>query len=442
VRVSTLIFSKRKLKKALGSAILLIAGLWICAPGDGAAYCPANYTESAHGSSGYGVQRRAGTSSADYARGNCAHCHEQHGSIDGVSNFGPYPFGLFAPSNPTSQTDNFCFQCHCNPAGSIQAGMIPNYDYGRTFGGGADMSDNIKDAFNFGQPNRHWNTGSSHNLQYIRNGFRGISEGNWVTSATNACRICHDPHTAQRNRIVRIISEPCNQPPGTPRGGVETALYHPASVLVGKPRSLWGDEIHSGDREMQSELGIGVYQAPFRADSGYEPAGDNISDGSNMPNYNSFCLGCHKYAIPSGYTDADPNTTGGTRALFAIEWGATGNYHGGRNGFPKSSDGPSGPCLYGSLKPPYQNALDENYVLACTDCHEPHGSRSAFLLRTVVNGKQVPPIEQWLGGTDSSAKFEFCTACHELTIPCGDHSTTDPSACGVAYCHDHSEDTF
>jgi hypothetical protein len=49
------------------------------------------YTSSAHGDSACGVSRRG---TWQYGRGHCAHCHEQHASIDGE---GPEPDGN-APS--------------------------------------------------------------------------------------------------------------------------------------------------------------------------------------------------------------------------------------------------------------------------------------------------------------------------------------------------------
>jgi len=42
------------------------------------------YLDSAHGNSSYGVKRSI-TKLSDYARGNCAHCHEMHASIGGLS---------------------------------------------------------------------------------------------------------------------------------------------------------------------------------------------------------------------------------------------------------------------------------------------------------------------------------------------------------------------
>ena len=51
------------------------------------------YLDSAHGSSAYGVNRDR-TAAVGYATGNCAHCHEQHGSIDGAV-LGPHEYLVF-----------------------------------------------------------------------------------------------------------------------------------------------------------------------------------------------------------------------------------------------------------------------------------------------------------------------------------------------------------
>ena len=62
------------------------------------------YLDSAHGNSSYGVKRSI-TELSDYARGNCAHCHEMHASIGGAepepASGSASPFCLFA--------DNFRF---------------------------------------------------------------------------------------------------------------------------------------------------------------------------------------------------------------------------------------------------------------------------------------------------------------------------------------------
>src|SRR4030042_3322468 len=100
-------------------------------------YYKAKYTESAHGNnpSGAGVNRSATSieTGFGYSKGNCTHCHEQHASIGGGEpspTGGPDQFSLFAPMNATSQTTNFCFQCH-KGIGSVQYGFLTNHTYSK-----------------------------------------------------------------------------------------------------------------------------------------------------------------------------------------------------------------------------------------------------------------------------------------------------------------------
>ena len=79
------------------------------------------YLNSAHGNTSYGVNR-IDTFNLGYSKANCAHCHEQHASINGSEpnpvNGNPSPYLLFA-NNFTSQSENFCFYCH-KGSGSVQ----------------------------------------------------------------------------------------------------------------------------------------------------------------------------------------------------------------------------------------------------------------------------------------------------------------------------------
>jgi hypothetical protein len=315
--------------------------------------------------------------------------------------------------------------------------MVENKNYGSTFGGGTaggntENPTNIKAAFNYGLPNQASTTGSSHNLHKMRTWL--INGGAWLTTDNNACLACHDHHLAQQNRKAD---------PHPSFGGVKTAVRR---IIDGGSNTAnqWGDEpaITSLNNEMISDYLNNYYQAPYYGDISadnwevsYEPAGDGTSDGSNLPNFNYFCLDCHKYSVPSSKTDADPDWLGG-RALRAINWGINGDAHGGRAQSP-DEDLSCTPPVYGSLKPPYDDA-DKNYVLACTDCHEPHGSRNVFLLRTHVNGKDLSayaPIEA-LTPMESEGFYEFCTACHEINFACGPH-WQNPYSWGCAYCHAH-----
>jgi len=271
--------------------------------------------------------------------------------------------------------------------------MIENRDYGSTFGGGTPNSTSIKDAFAFGKPVGTWDDGSSHRLKYLRNWPNGKAWAPWVTADTNACVICHDPHHAQKNTGVdpHLL------------GGVMTAVRR---ITDGgnSTSNQWGDEplVTSGLAEMMSDH-TAKYQAPFRADSGYEPKADSIiQNGSNLPNVVTFCLDCHLREVPETKTDA-PNRQHPQLNLIAIDWGPSGDQMGEAHS-PGHGNGDVG----GALKAPYTADGNGNgdYVLSCSDCHEPHGSPNEYLLRTCVNGKDdctVPANGQW---------YNFCTACH------------------------------
>ncbi len=415
------------------TTILSVLGVlvWLFTHSDVIAYQEATYPGSAHGDHTSGVNRSSATCEnwpgEECVTGSCAHCHD---TFD--PNFcGNDPNGLmlFAPKNPTSQTNNFCFQCHDRDS-SVQA--VTNYSYSKTFGGGSSTTpDDIKDAFNFGRPNQASTTGSSHNLNKMRSWL--INNGAWLTTDTIACLACHDHHLAQQN----TGADP------HPFGGVKTAIRRTTDGASGTAANQWGDEplATSGNKEMMSDY-TNKYQAPYYGDisaegwePSYEPAGDDTSDGSNLPNFNGFCLVCHAYSIGNSKTDADPVWIGG-RNLRAIRWGTNGDAHGGRADSP-NDDPTCTPPVYGSLKPPY-NEPDKNYILACTDCHEPHGSRNVFLLRTHVNGKDLSaflPISE-LTPMESEGFYEFCTACHEVNFACGPH-WQNPYRWGCAYCHSH-----
>jgi len=406
------------------------------------------YTESAHGNISHGVNRTGLKTPINfgYSIGNCAHCHEQHSSIGGTepapSGDAPNNYLLFAEPNITSQDTNFCFQCHSG-TGSVQDGGIiepnANNDYGSQFGGGAPNSTNIKDAFYFGKPLRTWNDGSSHNLLKLRDWWRNRSGGNWMTANTNACIACHDAHYSQKNH------DPYPTPPQ-----YKTAIRKPndPSSEQNRPRNLWGDEANSdAGEEIMSEYTTG-YQAPYRAGkTTYEPAGNSIQNGSNLPNFFGFCNTCHANAIPNGKTDANV----GSRNLYASRWGPEGNVHGKKAGAPSATNG-------GHLIAPYAQPDAFNYVLSCTDCHEPHGSPNPFLLRTCVNGKDG--IEVKICSTEECLLlgknnwnylnlYDFCSACHSIALGAGtahgfinesNKLTTDCMSNGA--CHTHSQTTF
>jgi hypothetical protein len=375
-------------------------------------YYSAKYTESAHGNSpsGVGVNRESLNTPVNfgYSKGNCAHCHEQHASIDGDEPSPPPPGGpaqflLFYqnPKNPPSQTDNFCYQCH-KGLGSIQEGLtITNNTYSKNFGGGNTPFTTIYDAFN---PTTG-DTPSSHNLSDILS--HAVKRNIGFTTNNNACVVCHNPHTAQENSPVVLSG----------KGGVKTAIRRPFDYAT-RNTNLWGDEdaATSGYNERMRDYDS-RYQAPYyKGGTNYEPANNSTYDGSNLPNFVNFCTNqCHtRNDVQSSHGSINGNTN-----LIQIDWSNTGDQHG------RVHDD-SG---LGITVAPYVSAAT-NYVLSCTDCHEPHGSENEWLLRKCVNGKDninVPDPNRWL---------DFCTACHSVSPHYSPwDSTTDCNQNGV--CHQH-----
>jgi len=342
--------------------------------GGGVAYAAGPYTNSAHGNSTSGVNRYNATADANfnpaaggYAKGNCAHCHEQHASIDGTQpdpkETTPVPskFCLFADNS-----ENFCFYCHTSS-------VITNENYSATFGGASATVSGIMQAFD---------STSYHNLNDVLNFADG--ESGWpFTPDSNPCSACHNVHIAKRNKA--------NQ-------------GNPTYAAISKPSvhdSLWGDDDASPNERM-TVYGTGLtpphYQPPYDADgTNLEPDGagtDRATQAGETPDYNTFCLDCHQNEVPSSKTSVNPSTTSGY--LTAISWSS--EKHGTADADTDIRVDLPYSVGSGSL----------GYVLSCLDCHEPHGSPNAFLLRNSVNGGT-------LSGTVSTGLSDYgylCTRCH------------------------------
>lgn len=362
------------------------------------------YLSSAHGNSTYGVFRSS--TSAKYARGNCAHCHEQHASMDGSE---PAPAGgspsgnLLFYNNYVSQTDGFCFQCHTN-IGSLQTGGIFNRSYSYRAGNWtADPLGNIKEAFSF-TSSQFYPSSSSHNLLDITT---FMSTQPWkFSSKSNPCCACHNPHAVQ--------GDPANAgsaiSPKTGSGGWMLSL---PSQHLGFPPNLWGDVA----TEKLSNY-TGLYQAPYRfggIGSGYEPDGSGTANGSNLTDFNTFCMDCHN----------STNTIASTllgRNLRKIDWGA---------GFGDLHGQPTGNSA--QLIVPYTSTV--SYVLACTDCHEPHGSPNIFLIRREVNNGLVT-VTGAAQAVSSSQWASLCERCHGNPTAIGTSHHNLPGAAGLCgTCH-------
>jgi predicted CXXCH cytochrome family protein len=349
-----------------------------------------NYSNSAHGT----YVKRNGMPEA-YAVGNCGHCHEQHGTIgDDEPDPGfttPFAYLEFSGnaipdgSSEYAQAGNFCFYCHCKTgATTVQEGGVNNVDYAATFGGYITGSPTgVLEAFNA--------SGSRHDLKYIYEYVEGngtysqSADFPFFTAQSNTCIACHNPHLARANR-----SDPTSQ--------TLTVLSLPT-----EHDDLYGDgNDGDGSTERMSDFAGTKYQAPYyyASTSTFEPGGDTTQDGSNLPDYNTFCLSCHENRVP---TFSHVNHLDGTTIDYieAINWSVTGDYKiGDKHGraIPKAVVTHS----------PY-DIVSGGYILSCLDCHEPHGSPNSYLIRRMINGKSLGETV----GIGDHDRGNQCRQCHK-----------------------------
>lgn len=283
------------------------------------------------------------------SKGNCGHCHEQH-----KTDSGPYFYLLF--DNPVG-TKRFCLNCHTE-------GVVTNRSYSYTAGGyNLDPVNDIEEMFNLA---------SHHNLDSILDFING--KWNFSNQYSSPCVACHDPHYAQRD------------PKDPSSRGWILRLPSKHRSISGSDR-LWGDE---SNERMSYYVGTRRYQAPYRyGTTGFEPDRSSTSDGSNMVDINTFCLECHI---------SDMNSYGLSHT--PIDWSADlGDKHGL---YPADGDP--------SLKAPYSNSNVGDYVLGCTDCHEPHGSQNVLLIRPEINGEALEQVVSDLSGKNMGY---ICRRCHK-----------------------------
>jgi len=330
------------------------------------------YRDSAHGNGTFGVNRAALDGRyAGYAVGNCAHCHEMHASLEGVDPApvtGPVSHALFADSfnsgrteGPYLETDNFCFYCHSEISGQ----QVINRDYSTTFGGSniASGPQSIMTSFN---------QTSYHNLYDIWNYLNTDPVyAPWFSSQGNPCSACHDSHRAKRNWDSAQTGFPLLSAISLPNG----------------EGTLWGET-----EVMSAYFG---YQAPYAYSPALEPAGVGAPDGSNTPDYVTFCTSCHT-------PDAIIVSTTLQGDVKKINWSVTGigqDKHG-----ELSRDGSD------HFREPYATAATgkSNLLLSCMDCHEAHGSANVMLLRSRING------EDQEGTVTSTDVLSYnCKRCHQ-----------------------------
>ncbi len=387
------------------------------------------YLDSTHGDAANGVKRNVSAFTPDYAIGHCDHCHEMHASVDGdepdPDANSPSLYTLFY-DNHINQTDNFCYQCH-NVISFQSGGGIINHSYSYRAGGYTpDTFTNVKDSFSFPP------TDSDHNLDDILT----FITGRWnYTVFSNPCAACHNPHAAQGDPAASNLAKSA----GTRGWPVSRPSSHNINNIVW---GLWGDG--AGEKMRDYTLG---YQSPYRfsTTSFYEPDGAATiatQNGSTLTDYVTFCTDCHNDTNSISSDDLSRN-------LNTFDWADEKHGKGvADNNMPNADE----PDTCNRILAPYQVGTCGTYVLACTDCHEPHGSPNLFLIRKEVNGAVVTvdtgtgpgpalpprPNTEWIN---------LCNRCHNIAVGDGrhDHPATIPptppgpgQGCSGAICHNLS----
>ncbi len=380
------------------------------------------YLNSTHGNTSYGVDRKTidGVNLfPDYAIGNCAHCHEQHASVGGITTT-PSKYVLFY-DNYVSQTDAFCFKCHDNTTTYATAAIVNrSYSY-RAGDWNSDTLNDILEAFT-NPPSI-----SSHNLGDIIT----FITGNWgYTADSNPCAACHNPHMA--------LGDPANAGSSSKSSGTRG---WPISLPSrhSKDNNAWG--LWGDDNTERMNFYTANYQALYRYNtfSYLEPQGDSSATpataSANTTDFVTFCTDCHN-ATNTIYSSTK------FRNLLKFDWNIE------KHGKGDATDDAG----FTDVKLPYSETT--RYVLACTDCHEPHGSPNVFLIRKWVNNVTPiptpptgPPLANIPVTVTVTADFEPCSAdatrawrnlcvrCHLTNYTAAAHHTTALTTAYSCNCH-------
>ncbi len=391
------------------------------------------YAISSHGTS----IRRTVINAKGYVDGNCAHCHEQHASIDGAE---PAPVGG-APDEYLGFDDeqNLCYGCH----GSGGAGTATDNDIDNDISAGA--------------------TGSHHDAASYSGKHTDKETPADISSLANKhveCTDCHNPHMArsitrtQGTNNIAATSPLYGATGIVPTFGGEWSTSYAASFTQATKEYQICFKCHSGANTNVTSWGGAGANAwtdvglEFNtSNSSYHPVAGPISDTLNngqlfngwSPGDTMYCSDCHE--LGTGTNNAGPHgsatkwmlagtnkawpydlaSLNGSSSTSSSDFRNTGtsssqgikaNY-GNVNGLfclnchPFSTDSNPAGMDDGEIedlnKAHGKHALrgPSDRVCACVDCHirVPHGGRVSRLQAADRNG--VMPARYWPNGNGS-----------------------------------------
>jgi len=285
-------------------------------------------------------------------------------------------------ANSSTTIDTFCFSCHSD-------GKVTNVALS-----GASLADDIEQAFGMKY---------THGL--------GTEFSVDERSYTLGCTSCHNPHVVtgkhwDADQEYSSVTRPdlSADPEANPRA---------------MGTQLWGT-IDAEKMAAYATAFSGVY---------LPPSADPLS-ATQLPDYDTFCSDCHNSLITIYSSQLG-------RELSQMSWSGF-DMHGGGLGRDANMN-------KGAVTAPYDDVSADNYIMACVDCHELHGSPNAFMLRTTING--VTSTSTLAADSNSnSAWTAACAACHLVTAtspgpPCANNVSHGPppwATAGCQTCHGHN----
>jgi len=385
------------------------------------------YTNSAHGSSMSGVDRASlderfrGTGYLQYSRGNCAHCHEQHASIDGAAS-GANPVLVFNDDTGTSApgalssaaSRTLCSDCH----------------------DGDPVSPNVVEQLEKQYAHPTYQEYNSHTMSKLemRDGGMVFRPEQYGGRRHAECVDCHEPHTLSYWNDA--IPNPFPGSSTHEYRGASPAASRDNNLVSGVLRGAWGVR-HTNEPFWGAMNGV-TFETFVEVESRHDAG---TGDPVPMREYN-ICYKCHSYyalnepdgvlAIngPSGQliTDQAMEFSKNNRSAHPVREGLLYQTASIAKGLAPLSGEFGAQC-----KSPWTNYGEQ--TMYCSDCHGadtettgtgaakgPHGSTRRFMLK---GNKQYWPANA--DGTlfslnrlssdatrESDAGQLFCLNCHDI----------------------------
>jgi predicted CXXCH cytochrome family protein len=348
----------------------------------------------------------------------CSDCHTPHKPIaeDTALLRVQQPDGSYLYSPPDAPIGNaFCYACH-GPASSLPA----------PFGDHSGFESSVH------------NTNGTIQMPASGSGIKCLachqphgSDGPRLTSAAqeDQCYTCHtaaDPASPQGTNVANAFSA-ANNDYATDDGNGVRIYHHPIGPLEqdGGIRSVECSSCHNVHLAQHDSATGSAIVNPTDTSSPWIVTWDAAAAAMTKGDINGFCLECHVNPTATAPIAPGPTVPYPARLADDQSTDADGTPHDTfttAQWLGASMHGPTGAGL------------------ACTACHDVHGSSNAYMLRESVVSPDGTSTNTVTGfnalASDADTLRTFCTTCHS-TLP-ADHNAGQL----CTECHSHGSGTF